>query len=335
MFNKGLKDRTIWYFLPDYDQPSWGGGMLYHHVDMLNRNGFNAVLLHEEAPFKLDWLQMNVPVKYLNQGEMKLSKGDVIVVPEALVEDKRMLDASARKIVFAQNCFLMLLNLKKACTYKDLGYEHAFTYLPHLHKIIKQHFDIEITDIPPFVASYFYLDPKSISQCQKKKQIVFFPKAGSYDYDLILKLLQNKIEKMGPALASDSRSNRHEPWEILELKGKTHRQVADAFRQASIFVCLNTHEAFNSSVPEAMAAGALVLCYEAYGPGDFLENQKNAFVFGNNHAYPLIDKLFEIMDNYDVSQGQIAFMRRNAYETACQFSGTKTERALKDFFRNF
>ncbi len=326
MINKGVKNRTIWYFLPDYDQPSWGGGMLYHHVDMLNQNGFNAVLLHENSPFKLDWLHMEVPIKYLNQGEMSLSDGDVIVVPEGFVEDKRMREASARKIVFVQNCFLMLLNLKKACAYGELGYEHAFTYLPHLHTIIKRHFGIKTTDIPPFVVPYFYLDPEKIAQSRKKKQIVLFPKPGSYDYDLILKLLRKKTEGMG---------NRHEPWEIIELKNKTHRQVAAAFQSSSIFVCLNTHEAFNSSVPEAMAAGAVVVCYEAYGPGDFLENKKNAFVFANNHAYPLIDKLFEIMDNYDLLQDQLATMRSNAYQTACQFTRTKTEKALKDFFRNF
>lgn len=328
MTNNGVNGRTVWYFLPDYDQPSWGGGMLYHHVDMLNRNGINAVLLHEEAPFRLHWLHMEVPVRYINQGEMKVLDDDILVVPEALAGDSRMLRVQARKIVFVQNCFLMLMNLEKLRRYEALGYEHAFTYLPHLQHIVKRHFGMESTDIPPFVAPYFYLDSERMVTFERKKKILLFPKMNSYDYDLILKLLKDKTESAGA-------DPRRGGWEIVELRGLTHREVANAFQSGGIFVCLNTHEAFNSSVPEAMAAGAIVFCYEAFGPGDFLENNKNAFVFPNNHAYPLIEKLFEIMNNYDMLQDQIVAMRRNAYQTACQFSRSKTEKALKDFFSNF
>lgn len=316
------RQKTIWYFLPDYDQPSWGMGMLYHHVELLTKNGFTAVILHERSPFKVDWLEASVPIRHLDQDGIDFLDEDIMVVPETLAGDKRILNIQARKVVFIQNCFLITRNLTKAYTYRELGYEHAFTYLPHLHKIIHQHFTIDTTDIPPFVAPYFYVSPHNPNQPKRKKQLVLFPKTGLPDYDILQKLLFKKLSQTAT-------------WELIELKNKPHREVAEIMKASAIFVSTNTHEAFNSSVPEAMAAGCIVVCYEAYGPKDFLENRQNAFVFPNNHIYPLIDTLYELMDNYDDIQAQLAALRTNAYRTACTYRKENTEKALVQFFGSF
>lgn len=318
--------KTIWYFVPDYDQPSWGIGMLYHHVELLNKNGFNATILHERFPFRVNWLEVNVPIQYLNQEGLNFSKEDTIVVPETLAGDQRILNTQARKIVFIQNCFLIFSSLNQPYTYRQLGYEHAFTYLPHLHRIIKQHFDIDTTDIPPFVAPYFYLSPHTFTQPKRKKRILLFPKTGIPDHDIVEKLLSKKLSR------GESRSGA---WEIIELRNKSHREVADFMKTSTIFVSTNTHEAFNSSVPEAMAAGCIVVCYEAYGPKDFLKNKQNAFVFPNNYAYPLIDKLYELIDNYDILQEELAELRTDAYRTAFTYRKENTEKALIHFFSSF
>jgi glycosyltransferase involved in cell wall biosynthesis len=326
MTEKKLQQKTIWYFLPDYNQPSWGVGMLYHHVRLLNKNGFNAILLHERSPFMVDWLELMVPTQYLEDGELTFSKDDIIVVPEILAGDKRLFDIHARKIVFIQNCFSIFLGLNHAQTYRELKYEHAFTYLPHLHEIIKQHFNIETTDIPPFVAPFFYLIPDALNQSERKKQIILFPKTGIPDYDIVQKLLSKKLTQV---------QSKNSGWGIIELRNKSHREVSDIMKESAIFVSTNTHEAFNSSVPEAMAAGCIVVCYEAYGPKDFLEDKQNAFVFPNNHAYPLIDKLFSLIDNYDNIISDLAELRATAYRTACSYTIEKTEKALVSFFRSF
>jgi glycosyltransferase involved in cell wall biosynthesis len=122
---------------------------------------------------------------------------------------------------------------------------------------------------------------------------------------------------------------------IIELENRSHEEVAKLMKESAFFVSVNTHEAFNSTVPEAMAAGCIVVCYEAYGPKDFLINNQNAFVFPNNYVYPLISKLYELIDNHLNIQNKLAEIRSNAYKTACKYTMRNTEHALIDFFQNF
>ena len=329
----------IYYFIPDYDKPSWGIGMLYYHVHLLNKNGFDATVLHEQTPFKLGWLNMDVPVAYMDQSAFVPLRNDILVIPEIVAGDKKLLTIPGRKIVFVQGSFLILLHLEKAYTYRELGYEHAFTYLPHLHEILGRHFGIDTTDIPPFVAPYFYLDPVKSPASKRKKQVILFPKLGSYDYDIdydiITKMLHRKLDKNVNTKLVDKIFRRNGNWKIIELENKSHKEVAGLMQESAFFVSINTREAFNSSVPEAMAGGCIVVCYEAYGPKDFLQNKQNAFVFPNNYAYPLIDRLFALIDNYSNIQNELAIIRANAYQTASAYTVENTEVALIRFFNNF
>lgn len=325
----------IYYFIPDYDKPSWGIGMLYHHVNILNNNGFKAKVLHEKASFKLSWLPLDVPIEYLNQNSFAPLDDDILIIPEILAGDKRILNSPGRKIVFVQNCFSILANLEKAYTYRELGYEHCFTYLPHLHTILKRYFDIEVTDMPPFVAPYYYLKADKIKLSNRKKRIVLFPKPGSYDYSIIRKMLLRKLEENRSNNPLKKIFKRNAGWQLIELENKSHEEVAKIMKESAFFVSVNEREAFNSSVPEAMATGCIAICYEAYGPKDFLENGRNAFVFPNNYAYPLIDKLFALIDDYENIQEELAVIRANAYQTACAYRVENTEVSLIRFFNDF
>lgn len=326
---------SIYYFIPDYDKPSWGIGMLYYQVYMLNKNGFNARVLHEESSFKLSWLKLDVPVIYLNQSEFVSTENDILVIPEVVVGDRRIADIPGRKIVFVQNCFSILTNLNKAYTYRELGYEHALTYLPHLHSVLRQHFEIETTDIPAFVAPYYYQEPERTAASKRKSQIILFPKIGAFDYDIIRKMLHRKLQKNRFKKLTSSVIKGSDKWKIIELENRSHEEVAKIMKESAFFVSVNTHESFNATVPEAMAAGCIVVCYEAYGPKDFLVNNQNAFVFPNNYVYPLISKLYELIDNHLNIQNKLAEIRSNAYKTACKYTMRNTEQALIDFFQNF
>ena len=66
----------IYYHVPDWDQPSWGIATLYHHVEILNRHGFDATILHRNPGFKCSWLDLDVPIRYLNDSEFAIDCND-------------------------------------------------------------------------------------------------------------------------------------------------------------------------------------------------------------------------------------------------------------------
>ena len=103
---------------------------------------------------------------------------------------------------------------------------------------------------------------------------------------------------------------------------------------SAFFINVNSLEGFNTTVPEAMAAGCIPICYDAFGGRDFLRDGHNAYVFPNHYAYPLLDKLFDLMDRYDQMQEELARMRMHAYATACQYTADHTEQALLTFYRS-
>ena len=77
----------IYYFCPDHDIPSWGMGMLYYHVYFLNRNKIDACILHNKPSFKLSWLPLNIPIRYIHDKE-KPAASSIMLVPEFYAADK-------------------------------------------------------------------------------------------------------------------------------------------------------------------------------------------------------------------------------------------------------
>ncbi|MBN1121747.1 MAG: glycosyltransferase family 4 protein [Anaerolineae bacterium] len=316
----GQKSPTIFYITPDYDKPSWGIGILYHHVDMLRAEGFDAVIVHNKAPFRLDWLDLDVPIRYLDQG-IHPRRRDILVVPEITAGRGGLLKLRCRRFVFVQNSYLMLTKLDTFSRYDTLGYERAMTIMPHIQQIIKVQYGLPAAIIPPFVAPYFFIAPENLHHDFRRRQIVIYPKPGSQDdYDILSKVLKHHLESV-PG------------WELVELSGYSHRETAALLQESMFFVSLNTREAFNTSVPEAMAAGCIPVCYEAFGGQDNLRDGENAYVFPNNYIYPLIEKLLDLIDHYDSIQDELARMRENAFETASHYTWDNTREALLAFFK--
>lgn len=326
----------IFYLAPDYERPSWGVALLYEHVRLLRELGYDARLLHHRAPFRLGWFEREIPIEHLDALEVEPSARDLAVVPEVLAAEAARLPHPWRRGVFVQGSFLIASGLGEAAAYPDLGYSFALAVLPHVAAIVERHFGLPAMVVPPFVAPYFFQDPERIRKTARRPLVLFamkpeYRQAGFPDYDIFMLLVRRALAASGAAPgASGARGQR---WELLELDGFEHRKVAELMAEASFLVNLNSHEAFNTTVPEAMAAGCLPVCYDAFGGRDFLVDGGNAFVFPNHHVFPLVERLLSLMDS--AGRGQMAdldAMRLRARESAARFDVAATRTALGKVF---
>ena len=316
-------DNSIFYLCPDYDRPSWGIGLLYAHVRMLRQNGISASVVHRTPGFRTSWTTDDVPVLYLEDSSFRPSQRDVLVVPEVLASSNGISKLDCRRFVFVQGVFLIHQSLGEAVNLSELGYEHAIAVLPHVKDVVESHYGLQADVIPPFIAPYFFADAERLDATQRTRRLVMFPKpgyrkAGYYDYEIVLKNLQQRLSEW-PG------------WELVELSGRRHEEVAETLKESMFLVCVNCLEAFNTTVPEAMAAGCIPICYEAYGGRDFLSNRQNAFVYSNNEVFPLLSKVYELIENCESLKDQLAGLRRAAYQTASSFIEEKTEAELLRF----
>jgi hypothetical protein len=232
---------------------------------------------------------------------------------------KRFHNIGCRRVVFVQGSSLIMAGLGGAQSYRELGYEGAIAVMPHIQAILERHFSTSAAVVPPCVAPYFFADRLRISSNHRKRQIVLYPKMGCEDYTMMASFLRSRLPGLG--------------WRLIELKDKSHRQVARVMQESAFHLNVNCQESFNATVPEAMAAGCVPICYEAFGGRDFLEDGKNAFVFPNHHIFPLLERTLELVQRYDRMKGQLTAIRRAGWATARRFSERQTMKALLSYFR--
>ena len=309
----------VFYLCPDHREPSWGVGMLYRHVAILRRHGFDAAVLHQRAPFRLTWLASDVPVQYAEHIGVSPASTDVLVVPDVLAASTFARQWPGRRTVFVQGAFTILPGLAGATDYRSLGYTDAMAVLPSVQAVVARHFGVPAFTVPPCIAQEFFVDRDSLTRGPRERRILVTPaKIASPDREVFSALLAAHLVGSGG-------------WSALELQGYSHVEVARLMQSSAILVNTNLGEAFNTTVPEAMAAGCIAVCYEAFGGRDFLESGRNAHVFPNHYVFPLLDRLFDVMGQFESLDSRIVGMRQRAYETALRFTEAQTEQALLGF----
>jgi Glycosyl transferases group 1 len=306
----------VFYYAPDTQTPSWGVGMLYTHVKLLRASGIEAAVLHKNSTFRPEWLDIQVPCARLGN----VAPDDVVVVPEIFAARPEVLSLRARRVVFVQASSFIELGLRGATNYRELRYDGVMATMPHVQQILKRHYGVDAAVAPPCIAPYFFL-AETKQDSARKRQLVLHPKAWHRDLSFVQPLLEKRARSFG--------------WRIVLIERRTHREVARVFRRAALHVNVNCQESFNAMVPEAMAAGCVSLCYEAFGGRDYLRNGKNAFVFPTHHAYPLVEKAVELMEHWDSREDELRRLRRNALATARRYTEESTRRALVRYFGSF
>ncbi|MFL6196217.1 MAG: glycosyltransferase [Thermoanaerobaculia bacterium] len=310
----------IHYLIGDHPAPSWGTGMLYEHVRLLREVGYDARVLHHRAPYRPEWRELEVPVQYLDPPGFAVSADDVVVVPEVLAASPAVRQHPWRRIVFVQGSFLIAGGLGGFSDYPSLGYEAAMAVLPHVARIIERHFGLAAEVVPPFIAPHFFA-PATLP---RERRILMVLKegyrlAGVPDQDIAARLL-------GKELA------RRPGWSLLPLEGYSHREAAELMRASQFLVNVNSHEGFNTTVPEAMAAGCIPVCYEAGGGREFLRDGENAVVFPNQAVYALVERVCDLVDRFEEHGPFLDRLREGGARTAAEYRPEGTARALARFF---
>ncbi len=300
--------------------------MLLTHVGMLRRHGLEAEALVDGGPAATGWLDLDVPSRDLADGPRLSGPADLVVVPEVLAGDPRCLALPGRKLLFAQSPFSLLPGLMGRPDYRELGYERAMAVLPTVGRVVETFFGLPATVVPPCIAPYFFADPDRSDRPPRRRRLVVVPQKSPSPDRLVLDTILARFQ----ARPAPSRGGAA-AWEVVPLAGLTHRAVARLLQESALLVNTNLGEAFNTTVPEAMAAGCVVLCYEAYCGQEFLRDGDNALVFPNHYVFPLLERLLDLLDHYGERAALLERLRRNAFTTASGFTERATEEALLRF----
>jgi hypothetical protein len=301
----------IFYYLHDAVQPSGGVGVLYEHVAVLRRAGFDAHILHNASGFLPTWLTPDVPIAYA-QDRIALRSADVIVIPEDFTSAVRALAKfNCRRIIFCQNQYYAAAALHTLGDWRNFGIENVFASSETILDFLG------VAGWPKATLVPYAIDPAKFTAAQKERQIALMPRKRRLDADFIAYTFLHKF----PAL-------RH--WAWLRLDGVHRDEVARVMAQAAIFLTLGDHESMGLPALEAMLSGALVTGF--HGDGDLgLPHAANAGLWVSS-PLAAADALGTLASWFETDDPRAARLRQAGTEFAARYSLAARDLALISFW---
>lgn len=315
-----IKRSTIFYFCPDFPQPSGGIKTLYRHVWRLNQLGFNASIVHQKAGFTLDWHRYAVPVTWLEQ-KPTFRPQDVLVFPEVMIHTIRHTSHfQAKRVVFALSWQPAYSRLKAGERWQDHGISQVLTKSPTVKKFLAWSMEIEATLIPEFVDPdlYRYAPP------EKKNKICYLTRkdqSGSW--------LQGVFMRKGAPFSNFE-------WKVLRQMNES--TYASHLREARVYVATNLQEGMHVSILEAMASGALVVGFSGVGGRDYMVGtgaKQNCVLVENGDLLALGKALEQILRQLSQDpQAYEGIIRRGCLTSDLFQDPQREEKALSTFFES-
>lgn len=308
----------IFYFCPDFPQPSGGVKTLYRHVSQLQKCGFEAAIIHQKHGFETNWHGYDVPIRWL-EDRPQFAPNDICVFPEVMAEMVRQTRSLPfRRVVFALSWAPAYNRLRPGERWSDLDVQQIMAKSPTVKRYLEWCGDSPVTLIPEQISrEHYFHDP------QNKQAKICFTTRKDNSGEAIQAILTRKGK---PFVNFD--------W--VALRNFDEKTYAQHLRQSAIYLPTTTQEAMHVSILEAMACGSLVVGYAGVGGNDYMIAQgigQNCIRVENGNLPALGLKLEEVLRSWVEDEQQFGLIVRNAVETAQKFQNPQAEiEALRSFF---
>ena len=306
----------ILYIAPAGERPSGGMRVMFRHVEVLCRAGFNAAIVFPRSAAALNWFASTAPVLYASK-DIGLTADDWVVIPEdypgALAALSRL---RCRRAVFCQNHHYIFNGIAPRASWADFGISEVLVSSEAIRDFVTDIFGIAATHIP------LSLDHSIFRRAdgERKLQIAFMPRKGGHHIPFIRGILHH--------LAPDL-----DDFAWVEIDGRNEREVAGIMQQSAFFLSTSSREGFGLPPIEAMACGALVVGFKGGGGREYATDT-NGFWVTDEDAIALSDRLRELMRSYrnEPDDARWQSIREEGIATALRYSNKQEQRALIDFW---
>lgn len=249
-----MRSPKIFYFCLSHQKPTGGNKKIYHHVDLLNAQGWQAYVLHFKSGFRLDWFPNQTPVVYLPEFERLYDiHRDILVLPEDL--GVGILKFPGRKVIFNQNIIT---------GFSRLGYRNYREPIPYLHPSVIGAIAVSEHNRTQLQLAYPKLPVFRVFCGIDGDRFQFQPLGQKYR-QIAANLGKNPPEVLSLYQILRARTlqqlNGLTNWSWVWIEQKSEAEVAQILKESAVFISLSLHEGFGLLPLEAMASGCLVVAY--------------------------------------------------------------------------
>jgi Glycosyl transferases group 1 len=252
------RSATVHYLCPDLDRPSGGVRTIYRHVDILNKAGIAATVVHARDSFSCTWFDHDTRVT--GARSVALSRQDVLVVPEWYGPGLQNLPAGPRIVIFNQNAYKTFARLDDTAApgapYRDLPGLEAILVVSHDNADYVRFAFPELTTALVRDA----IDPAlfHLPECPPEQKIAWMPRRRADDARQVLRLL--------------AAHGSLEGWEVVTIEDRTEADTARLLRSCAIFLSFSAQEGFGLPPAEAMACGCYVVGFPGLGGREYFDS---------------------------------------------------------------
>ncbi|MBM3532098.1 MAG: glycosyltransferase family 4 protein [Alphaproteobacteria bacterium] len=301
----------IFYVAKSFGVPMGGVAMIFRHVEILVKRGFDAhvyLLPGEDDVF----VRHTVPVVD-GRGRLEVRPDDIFVLPEPWpVHLPEILALPVRKFVFCQNHYLVFSGLGDAPSYRSMGIERVFAVSRTIAEFLER--DCGATDVRvvPCV-----IDTGVFRPLAKRRQIAFMPRKVGME---LAEFIRGIFRSRYPAYAGIA-------W--VPIDRMPIGEVAARLGEARWFLSLTYYEGFGLPPLEAMAADAIVAGFHGGGGLDYA-TPANGFWCPTGDFEGCVDALARAVEAGDSGRGEDVVAAGRA--TVAKYGAAAQESALVDFW---
>ena len=248
-----MKGTTLFYFCYDHQRPTGGQKRTYRHVDILNKSGYEAYVLHSRPDFRLTWFEHSTAVvDGRTFARMYDAETDYLVLPEDL--GQRIGAWPGRKVILNKNLYRGFHSFGAhevaRYPYHDAHVVAAFTISEHN----RRHLQFTYPHLPIFKletgidAEFFKYRPLT----DKKRQVVCSCKRPAETLTLYHMLRSRAAAGL----------NRSAEYEWVFLNERPQSTISQLFQESPLFIFLSIEEGFARMPLEAMMCGCLVVGHQ-------------------------------------------------------------------------
>lgn len=300
----------IYFICPNNKFASGGVKQIYRQVELLNKNGFNAVVLHKKA-IKESWFSHQIPVEispyifkklkylysnkkvdffknatleFLKKKSAKIEKNSILVFPEIYGPKIYEIEKGTRKVIFNQNCYYTFEHYSLFQNTSENPYLHQDTIATICCSEDAENYLGFTFPHARILRMALGIDSKIFSFSEnKKKLIAFMPRKLSDDVTQVINILRQR--------------NFLSDWEFASIEDKTEKEVAEIMKQSAIYLSFNYREGFGLPPVEAMATGCYVIGYCGQAGKEYMKKEFSSPVEDGN-IISFVEKIEEAIEMY-------------------------------------
>jgi hypothetical protein len=305
--------RVIYYACPDNPSPSGGVRRLYRHVEVLNRDGIEAFILHKSPDFRIGWFESDAQVRsFDNQGSAFL-ENNVLVIPEVM--------APLMKLVAKKPIIRVAIALNWAYIYGCLPIGEDWRTYGITQAIAgsqcEREFILKTMGIDAHVLVSGTDDNLFHPRDERVLQIAYMPRKNS-----LASVILGVFRSIYPELNSIP---------IVPISDLSHRSVAQVLGQSAIFLTATFPEGLARPPLEAMASGCIVVGFAGRGALEYMKDGNNCYRADDGDVISAAHYLAKAVA--DIRNGQSQQMQNMARSTAMKYSLENEERRVLEYWR--